>query len=79
MNGFFVHLILGHGLSICRQNQVEVETKYVIVLVLEPLTTEAREGKPQPTEKMTEKIWARSVQPVQGTRKEGQWEDKERY
>jgi hypothetical protein len=51
----------------------------VTVWVWEPLTAEAGKGKPQPTEQRTEKIWETSGQPVQATRKEGQWKDEERY
>jgi hypothetical protein len=77
--GVFGHLILGCDLSICCQNQAEVETKDATFWVWELLIAEARKGKPQPIEKRTDKIWSTSGQPVQAASKEGQWEYEERY
>jgi hypothetical protein len=76
---FFGHLIFGHDLSICYQNQAEDETKDVKFLVWEPLTIEVGKGKPQPKEKRKEKRWKTTEKPFQATIKEGQWEDEERY
>jgi hypothetical protein len=45
----------------------------------EPLKTKSRQGRPQPTELRTEKIWIVLGQPVQFARKEGHQKNKERY
>ena len=52
-NGFSGHLILGCGLPICCQNRVEAQTKDAAIWAWETLTTKARKGWPQPTEKRT--------------------------
>jgi hypothetical protein len=68
-----------NSLPICRQNQVESQTKDAAIWAWEPLTTKARKGRPKPTKQRSNQRWTISGQPVQAASKEGHQKDKEIY